>query len=153
MCSVWTVCQSMPCKSLVKIGTGAPLPVWQRASSLQRLIAQAGSWFWFLGSYLSQVQAAPGNYFSNLKLPGCFWKVRFDELLRGRIEWKSFWSFPGLLLEGPTHFSRCQIFCIDYDPIFQSFFCHHSQRPHKHVPSSRPAGAVGVAAVFARICS
>lgn len=60
MCSVWTVCQSMPHKPLVKAGTGAPLPVWQRASSLQRLIAEAGSWLWLLASYLSRFKQLLG---------------------------------------------------------------------------------------------
>lgn len=94
MCSVWTVCQSMPRKPLVKIGTGAPLPVLQRASSLQRLIAEAGSCLCLSCFTLQQVQAAPGNYSSSLKFPGCFWKVRFDELLRQ--EWNENHCDPSL---------------------------------------------------------
>lgn len=153
MCSVWTVCQSMPHKPLVKIGTEAPLPVLQRASSLQILTAEVGSCLWFLASHLSRSKQLLGITLAPWSSLAASQKWDLMNSWGEELKWKPFWSFHGLLLEGPIPFSRCQIFCIDYDPVFQCLFWCHSQRPYKCVPSSRPAGAFGVAGVFGGVCS
>lgn len=137
-------CQSMPHKPLVKNRHYSSFACIAEGKQLADINCRGRQLLMVSCFTLDQVQAAPGNYFSNLKLPGCFWKGRFDELQIVTKKWKPFWSFPGLLLEGPTHFSKCQVFCIDYDPVFQCFFWCHSQRPYEHVPSSRSAGALGV---------